>query len=600
MTMTSHGPTDNQKVILGPASYFGMRALVVALILSAGLSGIIVVVDAEDDGSIQPIQHLSGEFPGLAEPRTIQRLVGLDDDLSWKALPGGGEYRLSTQSERETNAWEPGGYLLKSPVLAELALGNPSLMSLRDSEQNHTIVLIPDDVRLGTPNSFVFTNGTVDTDYPTIIRFQAYDLLLERHLGKLMASTGGGLYGAIDFGDEVAYVLGPNSLWVLDESVSPGYVMLLQDDAHPGQFGTPAESGSNDANYREIVSSLVQVAHNQTAPLDSILTPISPVLSHDPPLVRQWLQDELGSNQRHHCSLGLPLLEEVHDLLHDVCVLAGIAAPACEDGIDNDGDNWVDYPEDPGCSDYNDDNEIDSRYDVRFGMNGETKWCTNVGTSNWSPALDYMADDIERAFDNNGGTRADLNHRSNICWFSSNMSDAEDCDDGTTVCNDGNGHVYPYNGCDLQYGCYKEGAWDMVSYIRHYDSFTLLDAEQTAHHGVMWTVPGGSGSPKCGLASFPQSSTHYSGSPGTLPTGDSVAAGDPGTAGCPNHKISAHEMGHNFDGEHRSVLENGCYGLMQDGSSNICFPIQFFDHNRARINECVHNDNAFCPRSGRG
>lgn len=33
----------------------------------------------------------------------------------------------------------------------------------------------------------------------------------------------------------------------------------------------------------------------------------------------------------------------------------------CEDGIDNDGDRRYDYPGDPGCSSYNDNNEYDSR-----------------------------------------------------------------------------------------------------------------------------------------------------------------------------------------------------------------------------------------------
>ncbi len=37
--------------------------------------------------------------------------------------------------------------------------------------------------------------------------------------------------------------------------------------------------------------------------------------------------------------------------------LAGTDNPECSDGIDNDGDNMTDYPNDPGCSSLNDTDE---------------------------------------------------------------------------------------------------------------------------------------------------------------------------------------------------------------------------------------------------
>ena len=38
----------------------------------------------------------------------------------------------------------------------------------------------------------------------------------------------------------------------------------------------------------------------------------------------------------------------------------GAQDPQCSDGIDNDGDNLIDFPADPGCADANDDDETDA------------------------------------------------------------------------------------------------------------------------------------------------------------------------------------------------------------------------------------------------
>ena len=40
----------------------------------------------------------------------------------------------------------------------------------------------------------------------------------------------------------------------------------------------------------------------------------------------------------------------------------------CQDGIDNDGDGYIDYPNDPGCSSPSDDNEIDNFSDLKPGQ----------------------------------------------------------------------------------------------------------------------------------------------------------------------------------------------------------------------------------------
>ena len=44
-----------------------------------------------------------------------------------------------------------------------------------------------------------------------------------------------------------------------------------------------------------------------------------------------------------------------------------IAIVQCNDGIDNDGDGLIDHPNDPGCADINDNDEDDDDNDKTFG-----------------------------------------------------------------------------------------------------------------------------------------------------------------------------------------------------------------------------------------
>lgn len=72
--------------------------------------------------------------------------------------------------------------------------------------------------------------------------------------------------------------------------------------------------------------------------------------------------------------------------------------PQCFDGIDNDGDGWVDYPEEPGCTDYYDDLEFDQNdYLVDYQVKEfSDMYCVDVVISN--PYLDSLAWSIHLPF----------------------------------------------------------------------------------------------------------------------------------------------------------------------------------------------------------
>lgn len=48
-----------------------------------------------------------------------------------------------------------------------------------------------------------------------------------------------------------------------------------------------------------------------------------------------------------------------------------VSAPACRDGIDNDGDNKIDYPNDPGCSGRSDSSELNPKIECDDGLDND-------------------------------------------------------------------------------------------------------------------------------------------------------------------------------------------------------------------------------------
>ncbi len=98
---------------------------------------------------------------------------------------------------------------------------------------------------------------------------------------------------------------------------------------------------------------------------------------------------------------------------------SGYDQPAqCRDGIDNDGDGLVDYPDDPGCYDEYDDFEGDATTECQDGIDND-----------WDGYVDYPED--------------------NGCYSSqdnSELNPGKDCDDGWD--NDGDGYIdYDDPGC---------------------------------------------------------------------------------------------------------------------------------------------------------
>ena len=60
-------------------------------------------------------------------------------------------------------------------------------------------------------------------------------------------------------------------------------------------------------------------------------------------------------------------------------ILSVIGQPACDDGIDEDGDGLVDHPEDPGCTSATDDDERDPNLVCDDGLDNDGDGFTDYG-----------------------------------------------------------------------------------------------------------------------------------------------------------------------------------------------------------------------------
>jgi hypothetical protein len=282
----------------------------------------------------------------------------------------------------------------------------------------------------------------------------------------------------------------------------------------------------------------------------------------------------IGPGIMTHCNFtGNPTID---NLLHTICILLGIR-PQCSDGIDNDGDRWVDWPNDPGCANSDDNSEFDSRFSEPFGLFGEIKWCTR-NSANWQTLINTVWTEVDQGFDANGGTRADLVPTFGHCWTAPDLPTANTCAN-SGGCTDASGHAYTFNACGTGSTCYRDRAWSDVSHARLHFTFGGLKIAQVLHDGTM------DGNTICGLSRF-------------HPGGDSVAIGRPypGT-GCQDY-VSTHEIGHSFDATHNNALANGCGTVMAQSFAVSCRWNYFADINRAEVNNCLLASS--CPRSGTG
>ena len=110
-------------------------------------------------------------------------------------------------------------------------------------------------------------------------------------------------------------------------------------------------------------------------------------------------------------------------------------APACSDGIDNDGDGLTDYPSDPGCSSATDDDETNSPpTGISLSVNGYKVRGKKVGDLSWSGATATNVD-VYR----NGGVVATT---ANDGFYTDNTGQNgggtitwKVCEAGTTTCS---------------------------------------------------------------------------------------------------------------------------------------------------------------------
>ncbi|PIP73700.1 MAG: hypothetical protein COW88_01135 [Candidatus Lloydbacteria bacterium CG22_combo_CG10-13_8_21_14_all_47_15] len=169
-----------------------------------------------------------------------------------------------------------------------------------------------------------------------------------------------------------------------------------------------------------------------------------------------------------------------------------ISLPQCSDGIDNDGNGFSDYPNDPGCSSASDNSESGYAPQCSDGIdndgNGVVDYpddlgCSSANDNNESGWLPECSDGI----DNDGNGLIDYPNDPGCSSASDNSESgyAPQCSDG--IDNDGDGFIdYPNDlGCDSAlddteagelYTHWNVGAWGVCS---GYDSETGQNGTQT-------------------------------------------------------------------------------------------------------------------------
>ncbi len=150
---------------------------------------------------------------------------------------------------------------------------------------------------------------------------------------------------------------------------------------------------------------------------------------------------------------------KVGDRLSD-CNLA--PSPACNDGIDNDGDGYTDYPSDPGCSSLSDNNECCNppppppSYACNDGYDndgdGYTDYPSDPGCSSSSDGSECCNPACSNGIDDDGDGYTDLSDPGCSNKYDSSERGTHVCDDGED--NDGDGwYDYPAGASYGDDGC---------------------------------------------------------------------------------------------------------------------------------------------------
>lgn len=284
--------------------------------------------------------------------------------------------------------------------------------------------------------------------------------------------------------------------------------------------------------------------------------------------------------------------------------------PTCGDGVDNDNDEWIDYPDDPGCDSTSDSSEYDAPVDRDILLMGEMKWCTG-NANNWDEIQSDLRRDVQEGFRGDRDTRVKLGDPGwNLCQIARvddepSYNLAEECDEGETQssdCTDEEGHDYIYYGARNESEIYRDNAWDYLTHFRqHNDSIPEVHVAQVIHDGLT------DNETYCGLASFPDIWSGWDENiSGPKPTGDNVAGSAPSShqlGECPRDWWThTHEVGHNFFAWHSDSAEPGwaspCDTVMSNNAT--CRVNAFSDANRRNVNRCIDDDRDACPREGTG
>lgn len=439
-----------------------------------------------------------------------------------------GWLREATQLERTTNGWPAGTVLIEAPRLpvqdldeVRLPIPGPSWLNLSASHVQTFNMTIVESQHEGMASARDET-------------FNEWRLSSGSMTARLILSSVQGYYVKGAAGNDSFTVRPWEPAWILEETASP-----------PPSGETPAV----------MVWSLGDGV-NPYAGLDATPTPAAAAAVPGP-----WNTIAGLLGQCNVKLLGAAVCQAIY--------------PECADGVDNDGDRWNGYPDDPGCTNFEDDQELESKLSYRFGLVGEMKWCTQ-NVYSWTSLLASTGTDIRNAFLGNGGTHVSLTQSMSHCFLAGNMATANNCDSGASTCPS-----YPFNGCNKRSPCYINNIAAAVAQARTTTSIPALKLVQVQHLEAPYQYLTGT-TLVCGLSYLDNS-------------GRSISIGEWFTdPNCPDY-VWSHEVGHLYDAEHADAVNiGGCWTVMRDAL--VCKHNYFSDANRRNVNTCTAS--SVCPKSG--
>lgn len=165
----------------------------------------------------------------------------------------------------------------------------------------------------------------------------------------------------------------------------------------------------------------------------------------------------------------------------------GSKAIECMDGIDNDGDNMVDYPADPGCSSKRDTSELSNiQCDDGIDNDGDTKrdYPSDTGCTSLTDTSERGTLACDDGVDNDGDGKVDMNDLGCI-----SLTDNDETNCGDLVCGGGETYTTCPSDCPAPPACadgVDNDADTFIDYPNDAGCKSPSDPDETAN--IVWNT----------------------------------------------------------------------------------------------------------------